>query len=405
MELGQNCIKFIFVWKNDEKNTLLYTALLIFMIVSDANAQDVYNYSELQNAFQNAVTPINIQNDITVDSAFGTYGGINLEMNFNGFNLDGNQTNYNFTVDSGKNFTIKNIGNINNPKGFSGFLNSPAIHNEGSLRVENSVFTNNKGSMWGGTIQNSNLGNIILNSDLNLRLDANLALQAIDTISMDSFNLNGNNINISHINILQPTTLENFALSPLSGNLDEASKTALAQAIQYTGDDLIYSPIFKYSAEYDPKSAMFNFTRLASGARPQYDALNPGIMASSVASQLGGYLIQLNSYDEAFKNMDMYMLMSAKQRQAMKFRNKYATSANNAIYDSTILRYEDKSGWFRPYAFFENVPLKSGPKVSNTAYGTFFGTELQLYELKYGWDCLWGVYGGYNGSHQSYDGV
>ena len=41
---------------------------------------------------------------------------------------------------------------------------------------------------------------------------------------------------------------------------------------------------------------------------------------SAVAAQLGGYLMQLNSYDKAFRNMDMYMLMTKEHRLALKLK-------------------------------------------------------------------------------------
>ena len=128
-------------------------------------------------------------------------------------------------------------------------------------------------------------------------------------------------------------------------------------------------------------------------------------MAPAVAAQLGGYLTQLNSYNEAFRNMDMYMLMTSSQRQAMKFRNKYASASGRLMYDPKISQYENKAGWFRPFATFEKVNLDNGPKVSNVAYGSYFGGDSELYDLGKGWDGMWSVYAGYNGSHQSYDGV
>ena len=122
-------------------------------------------------------------------------------------------------------------------------------------------------------------------------------------------------------------------------------------------------------------------------------------------SEISGYLTQLNSYDEAFRNMDMYMLMTKAQRQALKNRNKYAASDSNLVFDPTNTPYDNTSAWFRPYANFENVKLNHGPKVSNVAWGSFFGAESELMELGHGWDGMFGAYLGYNGSHQAYDGI
>ena len=289
--------------------------------------------------------------------------------------------------------------NINLNNGILSFAQSADISgatlnaNGGSINLQND------------TIQNTNLGNLILNSDLNLMLDGSFADMKLDTITANSFTNNGgHSINISNILLSTPTKDMAFSISPLGSGMNDTVSTALAGAIQYTGGEIVYSPIYKYSAKYDPETALLNFNRVGGGG---YDSYNPGVFAGAVAAQLGGYLTQLNSYDEAFRNMDMYMLMTQEQRQAMKMRNKYAAASDdsNIVFDPTITQYENKAGWFRPYATFEKVDLKGGPTVSNVAYGSFFGAESEMYDLGHGWDGIWGVYGGYNGSHQSYDGV
>ena len=260
-------------------------------------------------------------------------------------------------------------------------------------------------SLQNGEINSTNLGNLNLYSDMNLMLDANFADKTIDTITATNFIDNGNKINISNIRLLAPTEDEYFSISPLGTNMPDAVKTALAGAIQYTGGEIVYSPIYKYSASYDPLTALLNFG-LAGGGNDGYENFSPSVVASPVAAQLGGYLSQLNSYDNAFRNMDMYMLMTKEQREFVKLRNKYASAADeNVVFDPTITQYENKSGWFRPYATFENVGLHNGPRVSNVSYGSFFGGESEMYDLGHGWDGMWGVYMGYNGSHQAYDGV
>ena len=163
----------------------------------------------------------------------------------------------------------------------------------------------------------------------------------------------------------------------------------------------VLTPIRKMNARVqvtDDGQLLLNFV----GTGNSYDDFNSAVMASPIAAQVGGYLTQLHSYDEAFRNMDMYMLSTKAERQAMKMRNKYATTSSDLIYDPTVTQYERKAGWFRPYATFESVPLSGGPDVSNVAYGTYAGGDSEIYDLGHGWDGMWGVYVGYNGSHQAY---
>ena len=333
----------------------------------------------------------NIKNNILNNGVYNITGGTiaNAITGSGDLNLSSNMT-------LAGTITGNNI-NLNN--GILSFAQSADISsatlsaNGGSINLQND------------TIQNTNLGNLILNSDLNLMLDGSFADMKLDTITANSFTNNGgHNINISNILLSSPTDKTSFSISPLGSGMNDTVSTALAGAIQYTGGEIVYSPIYKYSAKYDPDTALLNFNRVGGGG---YNSYNPGVFAGAVAAQLGGYLTQLNSYDEAFRNMDMYMLMTQEQRQAMKMRNKYAAASadSNIVFDPTITQYENKAGWFRPYATFEKVDLKGGPTVSNVAYGSFFGAESEMYDLGHGWDGIWGVYGGYNGSHQAYDGV
>ena len=384
---------------------------ILNIIANDANTTFTGNKNAKNefNALNNQGGSVNINAgsgkvvfDDSIDGLNGTIN-VNAGSDVTGINAPTTGT-----------IAINNEVKNNTVNMYNGTLNFGTNTQNGTLYSGNfadSVNFNYNGgtvSLQNSAINSANLGNLTLNSDMDLRLDANLADQTMDTITASSFNANGNNINISNILITQPTTEKTFSISPLGTGMDEAVKTALAGAIQYTGGDIAYSPIYKYSASYDPVSAMMNFGLYGAGrgGEPGYDSFTPDVMASPVAAQLGGYLVQLNSYDNAFRNMDMYMLMTKEQRQAMKMRNRYA-AGNDAdiVYDPTVTQYENKAGWFRPYATFENVPLNNGPDVSNVSYGSFFGGESELYDLGHGWDGMWGIYAGYNGSHQAYDGV
>ena len=331
----------------------------------------------------------NIKKDIHNDGTYNVLGGM-IQNTISG---TGNLNLSNNTV-IGSEITGNKI-NLNN--GILSFVQDADISgaslvaNGGSINFQNNA------------IENTNLGNLILNSDLNITIDGSFAEHELDTISVNGFTNNGSyHINISNILLSTPTKDSSFSISPIGSDMDVTVQNALAGAIQYTGGEIIYSPIYKYSAKYDPDTALMNFNRTGGGG---YNSYNPGVFAGAVASQLGGYLTQLNSYDEAFRNMDMYMLMTKEQRQAMKLRNKYSSTSSNIVYDPTINQYENKAGWFRPYATFEKVDLKGGPTVSNVSYGSFFGAESEMMDLGHGWDGIWGVYGGYNGSHQAYDGI
>ena len=286
-----------------------------------------------------------------------------------------------------------------------GNMNIGAFGDGTSISMQNTSAVENSDGSWTtnpspASIENLNFETLELYGDVNLYLDVDLANEKSDMISANNVTATNDGkliIGNNSLNLVSDALVKDVKTQVVSGNiaqyvmLDESATTAMG-------------PIQKYMVDY--ANGYLSFAAQG-GSNPSYGDVNPGIMASPVAAQLGGYLVQLNSYDEAFRNMDMYMLMTKEQRQAMKMKNKYAAASadSNIVFDPTVSRYENKSGWFRPYATFENVPLKNGPKVSNVAYGSFFGAESEMYDLGHGWDGIWGVYGGYNGSHQAYDGI
>ena len=271
------------------------------------------------------------------------------------------------------------------------------------------LFNVNGGSinLANDTIQNVNLGNMTLNSDLKMSIDGDFSTKELDTFTADSFTSNGHVINIEKINLIAPTEDKQFEISPLGTFSDDAVKDAVAQAIQYTGGDIVYSPIYQYKVTYDPTTAMLKF---GTGGDSPSENFNPAVLAAPVGTQLGAYLNQVNVYEQAFSNMDMMMIMPKAQRNAMKYANKYASSqgaGNGGVitFSPNQIPEENRGLWFRPYTTFENVGLSKGPNVKNIAYGSLVGGDTGIIELKRGWDMVASVYGAYNGSNQNYDGI
>lgn len=135
--------------------------------------------------------------------------------------------------------------------------------------------------------------------------------------------------------------------------------------------------------------------------------ITPTLEIQTVAMQVGGYLTQLQTYDQAFQNMDATMMNRQKERKSESANNRYALldAGENAVFQPEV-KFEDARGlWARPYVGFESDKLSGGPKVSNVSYGTFFGGDTEMFEFGNGWKGNVGLYGAYNGSYLDYDGV
>ncbi len=325
-------------------------------------------------------------------------GNISVSDKINGengysVNINGDSTgriNINNTIDNAK-INISNahlrLANNNN------FRTSDVTFNSGTLNLANNV------------VEQQEMKSLSVNGNMKLNLDADLKNAAMDRLPENTVILNNSKINVDRINLLSDSdkqvTRIPFANNTYKNNVTYIGNPELSKDTQLGS---LYSPIYKYAVKYVNKDDMgyFQFTRGAGRSSNDY---NPSVLAAPIGAQMGGYLTQLNSYDEAFRNMDMYMLKTRSQRLSGKLANKYAVTETNLPFTVGVKRDDIESGgWFRPYATFESVGLKNGPKVNNTAYGTFAGAESKMYELNDKWDGMFGAYVGYNGSHQSYSG-
>lgn len=403
---------------NSEKGGAVYndngTVNVIDSVISNNTANEkggaIYNDGGIVNIVANASDVVFDGNKAGDDSnAIHTVGGT---LNFN--SSSDSSIVFNDKITSQDNSSIININSENALKNapssgvvvlnndMSGYTGDVNLHH-GTIKVgANGTFFNpNNFNISGCTldfansvVQQYSLGNLNITGDLDMKVDADLLHNSMDTIKADSIN-SGGVINISNINLLTDSVTNNKTLSFADDNLKGS--------VVYTGSDDIFSKIYRYNVMYDRDNGTFNFAKAGGGGG--YRDYNPGLFAGPVAAQLGGYLSQLNSYDQAFLNIDMKMLMPGYMREAIKYRNKYAALNTPMVY-SPLFSQEQKAGaWFRPYSSFENVPLKGGPKVSNVMYGTFMGVDSDFKELGHGFDGQFSVYAGYNGSHQAFDGV
>lgn len=270
-----------------------------------------------------------------------------------------------------------------------------------SLNSDNYLDGNNL-SLNGGMLNMINhsigtmsLANLSVSGTTNLAIDADLANSRIDKITSVNPVSGSGILNIKAINLLSDAKSQTTSLSFADNSIKNHINLDITKAL---------GPIYKYDVSYNSGSGLINF---ASQNINSPNSVNPSVLASSVASNIGGYINQINSYQQAFYNMDMMMSLPKTVREEEKFANRYASSDTNSpmVYSPIFTPEENKGLWFRPYVTFERVPLVNGPNVSNIAYGNIIGGDTDLLHLKHGFDGVFTLYAGYNGSHQTFDGV
>lgn len=337
------------------------------IIIENSNLENNYGANGKLNDMYNDNGIITVQGDGATNILSGIAGSGTVNKNGSGvFNLGGINENY--------------TGNFNFEEGTINLLKNASY-----FSAANTVFNDGVNfNMQNGQINNINYGNLTLNGQSNLFADANLQSKIMDTISANSINGSGNlfvkSVLIEGVPEGEKITIP-FANSTLKNYVSYQNKT-------------IETPIYNYFSSYDNKSGVFNFTR---------EGFNPSILVSPVAAQLGGYLVSLETYKNAFSNLDMVMIENQGVLGGFENKNKIA-SVNNFTFSPLLIPEERRGIWFKPYSVFENVPIKNGPDVSNVIYGGIVGGESNLIKLKNNWYSLYGAYFGYNGSHQAYLG-
>ena len=328
-----------------------------FVLDSDVTGQSAAATLQLNGKSGTPESPSNVGTQFTIAS---TINGGTVELANGQLNLPSESA-----LTNADGLRIDGGATLNTMNGATSDFNKPTEFKDGAqLKIDANVFTKATDKF----INPTELGNEKL---------TDLSIQGLDKI-----------YNTRSVNLTSETGLNNLQAGAGLADLISSRYPQVVTPVR----------LLKGQVQQTDEGLMLQFVPTAEG----YEGFNSAVLAAPIAAQMGGYLTQLHSYDEAFRNMDMYMLMTKEERQAMKMRNKFATTSKDIIYDPTTTQYENKAGWFRPYATFENVGLDNGPRVSNVAYGTYAGGESEMYDLGHGWDGMWGAYVGYNGSHQAY---
>ena len=293
-----------------------------------------------------------------------------------------------------------NIGDINN----SGYL--IATKNVTDINTVMNINNNSTINLANNNVNDLSIHQMNLNDNLNVLIDLDLKTLKSDNFGFSDKNdltMNNNLLNIVGVNCINSKeilTNSSYKIPFIKSGLNNDHLEGNVVSNVNSG---IYTPIFNYGLAQEDKSLLLYLPH--GGGVSNHRNYNPAVLASPVTAQVGGYLTQLNSYDQAFANFDMMTALTAEQRISMKYANKMASLDQNGIFDPNQLPEESKGLWFKPYATFEKVGLSNGPNVENTAYGSFFGGDTGIVDLGKGWDGMYSAYVGYNGSHQSYDSV
>lgn len=376
------------------------------------------NLNLLKNSYINIKSPSNIAQTVSVD----IQKGATVEIS-NGaeFNLDSND-NWNGLIKNELDGILK-TDNVNN-SAFGGMLQQ----NKGvSIFDNNSNITiDGKDSyILGGTVEVKNGSALNIGSGVadnhffvsDLNMTNNSALNAMNSvlnkyqISNDMIVEGKNNlsIDIDGRNKVGDAFIINNLTSNTNGTLNVADFNFIGLApidrqfkirvfdansindkVNFTSTDKeIFTPIGYYNLQSAGGGwYTSNMTRY-----------NPQVFRGQVAT--------LASFNNQLMIDDMLL-----NHVTLDSERLLAQSKNANIYASTLPQFapyqykkEDGGLWYKSYVNFENLSLTQGLKVGNNSYGSLVGADFPVIKLKHGWRLMPTAYIGYNGAHQTFNGV
>lgn len=376
------------------------------------------NLNLLKNSYINIKSPSNIAQAVSVD----IQKGATVEIS-NGaeFNLDSNDK-WNGLIKNELDGILK-TDNVNN-SAFGGMLQQ----NKGVSIFDNksNITIDGKDSyILGGTIEIKNGSALNIGSGVadnhffvsDLNMTNNSALNAMNSvlnkyqISNDMIVEGKNNlsIDIDGRNKVGDAFIINNLTSNTNGTLNVADFNFIGLApidrqfkirvfdansindkVNFTSTDKeIFTPIGYYNLQSAGGGwYTSNMTRY-----------NPQVFRGQVAT--------LASYNNQLMIDDMLL-----NHVTLDSERLLAQSKNANIYASTLPQFapyqykkEDGGLWYKSYVNFENLSLTQGLKVGNNSYGSLVGADFPVIKLKHGWRLMPTAYIGYNGAHQTFNGV
>ncbi|MBO5446773.1 hypothetical protein J6A34_04635 [bacterium] len=279
--------------------------------------------------------------------------------------------------------------------------------------LDGSRLSLNSGNLY--TINNQigtmNLGSLSVVGDTNLLVDVDLKNQTMDRFTASEYGSHSGNLNVTGMNLLSDAVSDKtsilFAEKGLKDNVTYGGTELPDGKYQTTA----YTPIYKYNVAYDNRDAAGYFVFTKGGKVGGSDSFNPAVLGSSTSATVGATATMNQTMNYAFQHSSDHMNIPYLERISMRDRNKYALSLTGDATDvgrySPLFQPAAEQGgvWVKPYATFETVGLKNGPKVHNNTYGTLIGFDTEMQSIKRGWDRVFTGYIGYNGASQRYSGI
>ena len=371
----------------DVSNAALNTAqdLIVAGDVDVANAavsvghdMTVAGDANINGAEFSVARNLDVTGDLTLNNTHTTVNGQTkaATANFNGANSVVNLKGAAFFDNMNLNGATMNAGSNVNVTNTMTLANNPTI------------------GLANGGINTVNVGTMDMsNSGANIAFDVNPRGSLTDSIVADSILNNPaspNKILITGINMTQSPIDRNVGID-ISNLLKANDGTDTSDMVKLAdGGVIARTAMGGYAITASSSSNMLNASLMA---------INPQMYRGQVAT-LASWQNQLVVNNMLFNHMEV---LTNQLMNETKTANKYSA----ILPQFAPYQYSAKDGnlWYKAYGNFERLSMTRGLSVGNNAYGSLIGADFPLIDLKNGWKIVPTAYVGYNGGHQTYDGV
>ena len=235
-----------------------------------------------------------------------------------------------------------------------------------------------------GNINTVTTNNLTLTNDTNLVLDADPRTKQYDKIIVnDTFASNGNDLIIKDINFISTPEDATIELN----TTDIIPATNMRSNINIIGETTVNSIMGTYSIAGNGNSIVASLT-----------SINPQMYRNQVAT-VASYANQLVVNNSLFNHVDLITMQMIANNKA----NVYANA--NPLFSPYQYSAKDGGLWYKSYVNLERISMTQGLNVGNNAYGSLIGADFPLITLDNDWKLIPTAYIGYNGAHQTFNGV
>ena len=253
-----------------------------------------------------------------------------------------------------------------------------------------------------GAVEANSLGGLIIDnvngrSDFTIDIYENAVNNSYTTDTFDFTSISSTDgskdavINISDFNLIQSNPGASMPSQTVSlGNIFNADDIGDNVKFTTTADELV-TPVNRYQLSASDANDGTYFLNVTGYNKQAYRG-----QVVSVAQMMNQLVVNDILFDR--------VMLTPQTLVKSSLANRLAIQDTDVIPGYNYSRH-DPGVWVKTYGNFETLRMTEDLAVENSAYGSLVGVDMGTFDIGKGWSWIPTLYMGYNGAHQSFEGV